>query len=344
MAGTVINLGYLSNSTSPIYDQDYQGGDRGEGGTGYTITGTGFGTKGASTPIFEDFEGETVGAAGNIINDVQVSNADGATIISTGALSGTRSLQNDFGAAGTQTSFPKVHVDLTGTSTKLYCSAHIKVSGDYGNVWKMSRAGPGAVYSGNPSCHMEYTGTQGGNAFGRGSSTVYTPGITSWWSAHSTSGTDGTDGYIADVDQFYEYEMYTGTLNNSDASFFERVSGVETTTFVNRPFLTTANSGLVPTWMMTPMNGNDQAETSIMIMDSVYIDESRARVVMTDNATYASSTKWAIQPILTYSDTTVTATAKRQYFDIGDTAYLHLFDDDGVLVDSGSSFTVAGDS
>ena len=331
---------WTRQGSSPELDGSFPSSVRG----GYTITGTGFGAKDATTPVFEDFEGEIVGAVGSTINSLNVNDGTGVTVVSTGALTGTRSLQRAYSPTG---GFPMIHSTLSGTRDKVYVSAHIRFEGNATgspNVWKHARTGSSTLYTGSPRLSTEFT-SSGTTDHPTDASGILVSGTSGVFRASDTNeaATSPVTAYPTETVLFYEMEFYCGTLDTSDAEAYERVSNLDTITWTSAPYLTSDDSSL-PTWAISPMNGHDGANGLTLIMDNVYIDESRARVVMTDNATYTSSTKWAIQPIETYSSTQVTCAKKRQGFGLGETAYLHLFDDSGVLVDSGSSFIVGADS
>ena len=303
----------------------------------YTITGTGFGTK-TGTPYYDDFESETLGAVTGTVGSLVISNSEG-TSITTDAYSGSKSLKNDFSLQR----FPKIYKGLSGTNTRSYMSGYIKTTGTSGLVWKLGRLGSDVEYSGTPQAASEYTSAQSSSTPTTFSGTIKNPSITTY-SINNTSAVSPTV-LLSNTWLFYEVEFYAGTTDNSDAFFYERIDGQATVVWENRPYLTTANSSALPDWFLTIINGhaNGTTPTLSILMDSIYIDESRARVVMTDNATYANSTKRAVQPIAAYANTSVTATRKRQGFAVNDTAYLHLFNNNGALVSSGASFLVEAD-
>ena len=66
-----------------------------------------------------------------------------------------------------------------------------------------------------------------------------------------------------------------------------------------------------------------------------YVDTTFARVVATDNATYASSTKWAMQSCSGWSDTSIRIDTPN-WGNLASTtaAYFHVFNSAGVLVAS----------
>ncbi len=325
---------------------DDQGGGLWSGGTSELspeiITGTGFGTKAATTPYYEDFEGEALGAVSSPLNSLNISNATSSTIINSDQRSGTKSFQQDYAV----TSFPKAYVTLSGASKSLYMSCAVKFTGTCdasASVWKFGRVGANTVYSGIGRAGASYTAlssaTTPANFAGE---IINSDGLTSW-NAHNTASDGSPNSIITNGDwHFYELEFNSGTIDTSDAYFTERWSGKDSLIWNNRPFLTAANSSEID-WVLTPVNGLDGSHPITMLMDDLYIDESRCRVVMTDNAVYANSTKWAAQPVVTWSDTAIEITRKRQSFSVNDTAYYHVFNSSGSLVHSASGHIVGAD-
>lgn len=344
-----INLGWTANASTPVYDQGYKSGDRPEGGGGdgsYTITGTGFGTKPMDAMTYDDFEEESVGSISSFQGDLVINGSStGVGITDSIAYSGSKCLTHDFSA----NDFPKIYRPLSGTRTKAYLSCYWRYDGDVVTteqvVWKLARiGGSNDVYDGNPKGSAEYVSSGGSDTpTGLSGSMTTSGGITTYNPDHNDASATPSAVLTNGDWHFYELEFYAGTVDGDDAEFYERIDGIPTHTFVDRPFLTTANSDL-PDWFLTPINGRDGFPEVDDYVDCLMIDESRARVVMTDNATYASSTQWAVQPISAYSDTSVTVTGKRQGFTSGATAYLHIFDDDGVLVSEGNEITVEEDA
>jgi hypothetical protein len=317
---------------------------RAAGGSGaYTITGSGFGTKATNSQFFEDFESEPVGPITTFQSDLNSNGASQNTSISNSVFfSGSRALAHDFSLED----FPKIYKPLSGTRTRAYLSCNFQIVGNILNtntiVWKLGRIGTNGVYVGVPKASAEYTSTGGSDTPQAVSGTITTPN-TLTYSANNQASAVPASTITNGAWHFYEVEFYAGTLNNSDAFFKERFNGIETITYVNRPFLETGGN-LLPTWFLTPFNGLDGFPEIMAYMDNLLIDESNARVVMTDTAVYANATKWAVQPITSYSNTAVEVSGKRQGFSAGVTAYLHLFDDTGTLVSQGNAITVVGDA
>lgn len=338
---------WVANASTPYADQSYKDGDRPAGDGTYTITGSGFGTK-SSTGAYEDFEGEALGAYASgfdvaagifFINN----NEFQATSCTTNnPRSGTRCLEQDFATEG----FPEIYRTLSGTSTKHYFSCAVYWEGTVGvagTVFKFGRIGANDVYDGNPKAGESWVADDGATIpEGFGGELVSSDGIIGYADNADELATP-SDVYTTETWHFYELELYTGTEDGDDCWFEVRSNGDVVIRWEGLSMLTATLSDL-PDWILIPANGLDEDPPITMYIDTAYSDESRARVVMTDNATYASSTQWATQPIDSYSDTSVVVTGKQQFFSTGVTAYLHLFDDDGVLVSEGNSVTVVADA
>ena len=338
--------GWVRQVSKPWYDGAYPTSARAQGNT---ITGIGFGTKDSTTPHYEDFEAETLGSVTSPVGSIKISYSNYTTIIDTDSNSGSKCISTDFGQNST---FPKAYIDLLGTKSHGYFSCALKFSGttlSSGAVWKNARLGAGSVYSGYPHAGFAHTGNSSTVPLSTGSELLDANGTLQAWGniqGHNDAPLS-SDGYVGDlyqsgVWQFYEVEWYTGTQDGLDSYFVCRVNGNVETLWQNRPFLTSANP-VYPTWFLTPITGMGTQQPIVYNMDDVYIDETRNRVVMTDNATYASSTKWATQPVTAWSDTSITYTKKRQGFTIGETAYLHVFDSTGTLVHTTAAFNVSAD-
>lgn len=300
----------------------------------WAISGTGIGAKG-NLQYWDDFESRAVGqyTAGQSIGSLVTVNG-GPQVVNSKSASGSRSMYNDFASAD----FPEVYKAMSGAQTRAYMSCKLWIEGNGTvHIWKFGRIGSGSVYGGSPHAGASY-GTDLNSFTGE---IVVNGSISSYW-AQNTITSGWASRFVKNQWLFYECEFYAGTVNNSDCVFLERVNGVLTTSWVNQPYLVSANN-LLPTWFLTPFNGWDIATDMRGYIDEMYIDESRARVVMTDNVTYASSTKWENQPVQSWtynSGTGVTdiVAGKRNgsSFNNGDTVYLHTFNDAGTLVKSES--------
>lgn len=364
----------LPNSSNPTYASNYPNGDRPAGGTGYhTIIGSGFGSKNTGIPYFDNFETRTLGAAnGSTLGSatqMAISNPDYVSIVNSGSHSGTRVVKMDYQAAsaaagGNPSSslmFPKIYHELGTRSQYGYAAFWIKWTGSASsnsNVWKMSRFTNDSSdpYSGTNSVVFSYTSQAGASApsdYSGQSQGDVAP--FQYWGTTPSSINPSTQSplynpatlFTKDSWHLYEVEFDVGTLNTANAIVEERWDKTLTVRHGNgsnsMTYKTTAHPNDVYS-IMSPLCGLDDYSNIIMYMDEAYFDGSRCRVVMTDSATYSSWTKWAIQPIATYSNTNITAVKNKGMFTTGDTAYLHVFNSSGSLVYSSSSITVTEDN
>lgn len=315
----------LPNSTSPKYDSLYPNGDRvvsGSGTDNHIVSG--FGTK-SSVSKFEDFESRTTGAATSPVGEINLSLDTGQSVTTTRSFSGTKSLIN---ASYATNYFPKNYVTLSGNGTRFYACCMIYIVGPFtgSGIWKMWRIGSGEVYGGEPRAGESWSSSSSlPNGFA--GEIVTSDGITSW--AAQNQATPGAESIIDENRWlFCELEFYTGTINNSDSYFKVTVDGTPTFIWNNRPYLTTANSTL-PQWILLPCQGIDGNPPCSVNWDNIYWDESRARVVYTNNATYTSSTIFNIQPITSYSNTLIQTTRNTPSFSIGQTVHVHIWNATG---------------
>lgn len=335
-------------------------------GSGLTITGTGFGEKVSVTnkPYFEDFESYATGTFVAKTSEplYHVSNAPTApntTIVSTAVHSGSKCVKHQFGGGGSggEQNFPKHYIKLSEGQRKGYFSSHIRFSGagtGASQVWKLGMVGypAGNEYGGQPNGIFSYTAASsttvptnnGGDEIWNSAPTLigYAGISTSdtTWAAQTSTNTWCFVEYWWDLgsvdvaDWYFRCDVNNGTVGKYDAA--------------NNASLTGAwrlSAEELPGWFITPINGLSSVSGDIaMQQDDLCVDEAWNRVVMTDNATYANSSKWAIQPVTSWSATSINCDARRQGFAINDTAYLHVFDADDVLVHTTGAITVGADS
>ncbi len=379
---TVSLLSILRKNTAPPYfASNYPAGDRppSAGAGQYLFTGIA-GTFGAKTglPQYENFESQTTGAVtadslGGTAN-IKVSNPDYVTVAASGAHSGSKCLKMNYVQAATDLVgisdnklFPKVYHNYPALTKTGYLACWIKFSGGASpavNVWKLARFnndGGTDPYNGINSLSFTYQSPLGGNypVTHNGQSQGDISPLQYWGTTPTTINpttevplyTPAT-AFAPNVWHFYEIEFDAGDLNTPNAIAEQRWDGRVITRYgsgSNMTFRTTAHPGLVSS-MMTPMCGIDDYSNITFLMDEVYNDGCRNRVVLTDSATYSTSTKFSIQPVSVVSgvcqwtDTAVVVNKRRGVFALGDTAYLHVFNAAGTKVFSGSGFTVTEDN
>ncbi len=311
--------GNASPTGGPIFADGYEG----LGFTTDTFSVTAFGSK-TSQSYFEDFEDHAPGAAVSPVGRIHLSHSPGQTISTTRAFHGTRSLQNLYST----NAFPKDYLVLSGTRPRFYFSCQLYYSGTLtgARVWKQGRIGSGEVYHGTLQAGESWTTDNSlPEHFGGGINN--SNGITSW-SAHNLAAPNAVEVYDLNRWMFYEFEHYSGTVNNSDSVTRATVDGVPVLIWNQRPFLTSATSSL-PEWFLTAINGLDGDPPVVVNMDLVYADESRARVVFTNAANYGASSLFNIQPIVSYADTQIITRRSTPSFPLGATVHVHAWTDAG---------------
>jgi hypothetical protein len=311
--------GGASPMGGPIFADGYEG----LGFTADTFSVTGFGSK-SSLPYFEDFETHPPGAAASPVGRIHLSSGNGQTISTARAFHGTRSLQNLYST----NDFPKNYMVLSGLRPRFYSCCHLYYSGNLtgSSVWKQGRIGSGDVYGGVPRAGESWTSS---NTLpdGFGGEIVNSNGITSW-SEHNAAAPNAEDVYDLNRWMFYEFEHYSGTVNNADSVTRATVDGVPVLIWDQRPYLTSATPTL-PEWFLTVMNGLDGGPPITVNMDMVYADESRARIVFTNAANYATSSLFNIQPIVSYADTEIVTRRSTPSFSLSQSVHVHAWTDAG---------------
>ncbi len=311
--------GNSSPTGGPIFADGYEG----LGFTTDTFNVTGFGSK-SSLPYFEDFEDQAPGAAVSPVGRIHLSHSPGQTISTARAFDGTRSLQNLYST----NPWPHDYLVLSGTRPRFYFSCHLYYSGTLtgARVWKQGRIGAGEVYSGLPHAGESWTANDSLPQHFGGGSTNSNGNHT--WSKHNTAAPNSVEVYDLNRWMFYEFEHYSGTVNNSDAVTRATVDGVPVLIWDQRPYLTSATPTL-PQWFITVINGLDGDPPVLVNMDRVYADESRARVVFTNSANYGASSLFNIQPIVSYADTQIVTQRNTPSFSLGETVHVHAWTDAG---------------
>jgi hypothetical protein len=96
----------------------------------------------------------------------------------------------------------------------------------------------------------------------------------------------------------------------------------------------TSSSTATIDWIILFFDGlsTPGANAYTMNVDELYVDITRQRVVLTDNTTFASSTKFLMQPPTAWGDTQIVATLNRPTFSGGATGYFHVFNGAEVVV------------
>lgn len=337
----------LPATISPVYPQGtdpetWKSTEAGGGsaGTTFTITGSGFGTKTTGVPAYDDWETSSTGLVGSTIGQLSVASTGATSITTSLSHSGTKSLTHDY----LTQDFPKLYREFATRSRYARMSCWWRWTGSItsSSVWKLLRFNTDATdpYSGTNRFSAEYTGGAGADRPSAFSGITYIDEVINEYSG-SNEVADRMDLFTPDAWHFIEWEIDAGTVNGNNATIRQKLDGIENIRYTNTPFLTTANPNEIK-FIMSVINGLDGATNRNVqyYVDELYSDGSLCHVVMTNNATYTSSTNWAEQPVSTWSDTSIECTYNRGSFTIGATAYRHVFNSAGTLVHSTTGFTV----
>lgn len=318
----------------------------------YSISGLGFGSKEVPGPLaFDSFDGGTLGAqiAGN-------------------AMSGAGSWRNE------TYNVPPVYNSETRTASGL-CSSHLLSGGtgvNHAPLWcDFAETNQPVLYvsfwtkfsyvlGSDNSWQLKYWRLTDGTS----DEDNHTYFQDLWW----TDRTPGLMGYF----EFFlnpsnpEWPNYSIEQGYSDISLdYDKASGwhfyqfaikqdavngscliwIDGQQVANETAMETFETGevvrsLTLGWYM----GNNVGDgTASMYYDDIYIDNSWARVEMGDNAVYANCTHREIQPALTWTPTGITGTLNIGSFQVGDTVYFFVIDENGVPSD-GYAVVIGGET
>lgn len=324
-----------------------------------TLTGSGFGTKTAAQPFFwQDFASTTdVGALG--YSSAQLgygSNSYGSTLtVSTSsprvAGKGALRLYMPFTGSGDRDFFPHVVVDTSNdglgamASDELYFCFYMKfarLSGSNNSSVQIkgprSGSGPGTtndyaeLFRYVPSIYVSAAGAYGAIY----QEVVSAAGVTSSGEhfGYAALGTWNVGGW-----NFIEYRMKLNTpgvadgyfkmfINGQDMSIGWDAGGEANHSQVRAREVSSASerfnwSFLLPGVDMPSTTGPGTYE---LLFSEHFLDTTFSRVIATNNATYASSTKWAPQRAYSWSDGQIVID-EPYYGDLtsGSTVYFHVF-------------------
>ena len=304
----------------------------------YNILTGSFGAKVSSDVYHENLEDRPLGTITSSLGRLTMRVNGGSSVSNAIAYSGTKSWRHDMDA----NEFPEVYLMYTAPTARAYHSCMFYYSGAITGTntsWKFGRFGNGAVYNPNRYAHMY---TSSGGQIPQTSAPdlmVDTNVIVEYSSTNDV--TDHPEYFTQNAWHFYEIECYAGTVNGNDAVFCAYIDGKKVVQFTGSSLRTTANPDLIK-WSLSFLTGQANATTNTMIfnIDEFYFDSSRSRIVMTDNVTFPSSTKFAVQPPLSWASGQIYAKKNGAGFSVGNTGYLHIWNDDGVYQGVHSTVTV----
>lgn len=322
----------------------------------------GFGTKPSAAPLFyNNFDSASVGALPSSLGLTDSIDATVVNVQNDRSFTGSKSLKGVFPA--NIDSFPEVSFIPPANTNEIYVSGMMywttSIPGNMSQfIFKLTRMGSGVLYHGQPQQYQTVRPLTSGIV--NGGDWGYNAGggsTTAWCSAMFYGSPTNLPGPNSDQWNFTEWAHKIGNPTGSANGYSEircnSQNSMPPTTipthalFVNQitgaDYVTgnTNNSGADAffTWVITFFDGlgtPGNTSTSLWV-DELYIDNCRNRVVLTDNATYTSSTKFLMQPPTAWSNTQIVATLNSSVFTSGSTGYFHIFDGTGAEVVSYSA-------
>jgi len=318
----------------------------------YTIAGSGFGTKShQGCEWHNNFESASAGAfAEDIGYNVGITGA--VSVVDNFSHSGTKSLHYLY-ASGNK--FPKVNRDVANPTNELMYSAWFywdKAESTNGvGVFKLFRCGSGEAYSGSPKFYHTAVSDSGYPNNNAGAINSVDAGMRVGGAYPYTFNDNNSIGIptrpwppAKDGWNYIEYfNKYSTTPTSGDGRFVCKINGQVFVSIVNKNTRGAGEeSALITSWIGM-INGRDGIVDPINVwVDEEVVDNCFNRVIITDNANYSLSTKWSRQPVHYWSDGEVKAIRKRGMFNVGESAYAHVFNAADTLVYS-TPITVLAD-
>jgi filamentous hemagglutinin family protein len=319
----------------------------------FTINGSGFGVKSVAAPVkFDDFESAADNAVATSVGYQAVDPYPGTSILprvtTLRAHNGSKAMRQIYPIVRSgEGTFPKVGISGLN-STELYVALWgywERTSGSgYWGVFKLVRGGAFPTYSGTPRF---YETVFSNNSTGKidqqdvgfntpGSGTTYAP-----WVLSGDYSRAGPKQFDANGWHFLEYYYKLSSPGQANGAFQTWVDGKLNVNLVNAVTRDSGSSAVIDYTMtlFDGMDGNTSAAFDVF-MDEFYVDKTRARVVMTDNSSYASSTKFALQRVTSWNDTQIAGSVNKSGFTSGSTAYLHVFNASGTEVGTPQAITL----
>lgn len=343
-----ININLVDIAAPHYASPKYRANDLTAAGT--TISGTGFGPKpnNGGFNTFLNYEQYTPGVGAETFG--YTTDLAGFVYVTTDrSHSGTKSIKCVYPTSDEGALFPTLRRPITVPTSKLYYSTWMyweKIPTiNRAGIFKLFRCAAGDAYAGFPRYYMTVQATPFGvidavdAGIARSSGDVSYAGVVNA-TPIPTPTPPATNGW-----HFMEWFCRLSTTDTSADGFFESwVDGVRVVNIRNDNSRNSSQLNSTIDNYITIFDGLDRIYDQVSLWgDEEYTDNTGCRVVMTNHAVYASSTKWAVQPITSWSNTNISITKKRSAFSIGESAYYHVFNDSGTLVHSSSVFTVSAD-
>jgi hypothetical protein len=312
-------------------------------GNSYTISGSTFGTKTTAAPLlFETFEDGTDNTELGNSKWIDTDTNKNGWYDNTRAYSGSLSAFNDVGTgAEYDLEFGTSYTNFTPCdnvyiSYKYYFNADL-ITGTVYSAQKLSRSNTEdaivAHYSGPGSMEIACNGIGETEAsYGTGLFFAYDPG---------DGGGFNIDYFTEPIpqDQWVHIEMYK---ENSDAgvangSYYATMVGIDTVSASSLVTMASGQDFQQKDFLLGLMCANlEERGTALMEMwiDDVVIDNTESRVVLGNDSVYANCTVLDYQPQTAHSATDITITFNQGQFTVGQTAYLYVIDENGLVSNS----------
>jgi hypothetical protein len=292
-----------------------------------SLSGSGFGTRTAAYDSYTNYNDEVIGTGQVALGYSAVESSVQPTIQSNDAHDGGNSLQGFYPAIGSH--FPKLRRNFTPVD-QLYGAFHFKWTapvnaGDVG-IFKLFRAGQ-TNYTGFP--RAVETIRSAGNGIQDGSDTgVFRD------DAGNSYLIVGNSNSLKDANEwhFCEYFFKLSAPGVADGAWAGWTNGQ--VSFSNFAAVTRFQAGSKIDFFINMFDGRDRDAFDMTVYQSEeYVSSSQARVVITNTATYANSTIWQIQPIVSWADSQIVIEKTRGALPLG-THYAHIFNEAGQAVSS----------
>lgn len=290
-----------------------------------TISGSGFGARTSAFDFYDNYNSYADGTLSGQIGYAGGSDYGGRPAIqSEDSHEGNgKALKLIYPATGNR--FPKVRRDTAPTET-LYAAFWFKwtappSAGDVG-IFKIFRAGEVPAYFAEP---VFYDTIRGSN----GIQTSMDAGVRLEDKSYNTAGNRSN---LKHANQWLWLEYYCelSTAGVADGRYFCRVNGQ--TSFSRNDFVTRQIAESRIRYAIGMFDGRDRdAHETGIYQSEEYLSTSMARVVITDNANYSLSTKWQIQPIVSWSSTSITHGLVLGAVDAAE-AFRHVFNETDQLI------------
>jgi len=290
-----------------------------------TISGSGFG---ARTSAFDFYDNYNSYADGTLCGEIGYS--DGSSYGGRPAIQSAdshegngKALELIYPALGNR--YPKVRRDTDPTET-LYAAFWFKWTappnaGDVG-IFKIFRTGEVPAYFMEPLFYDTIRGSDG-------IQTTMDAGVRLEDESYNQAG-NRTNLKHANQWLWLEYYCELSTATVADGRYFCRVNGQ--TSFSRNDFVTRQIAESRMRYVIGMFDGRDRdAHETGIYQSEEYLSTSMARVVITDNADYSLSTKWQIQPVVSWSNTSITHGQVLGAVGAGE-AFRHVFNESDQLI------------